>query len=343
MSMTVSPGAIGALERQRLMALGQLSKTQCTCENTAESDAGLCPLPQTCFPRFFPGQLVQPDDLTGIEQLFFSHEQLRGRELIGWGIVCGFRIGIDGQLQYKDASNVTGVQLSGSSLRVEAGYGIDHYGRDVRMVNDATFSIEQLLADREARIKAAMGDPWCTIPGCQPQKVMHYCIAVRYRECLDKPVPSYSKQCGTPKTICDYSRICESVEIRLFGDGELPPHTTPTPRDSQTWCTFSAGTIAPGEAGPPDTTLSKANVALESLGLAPAPAAEQNCFHTFNSLPFPCAPCLDNPWLKLACFDLQDGIISNLDCTARRAIWSMAELQKIVIFLFCNIGKLLKP
>jgi len=356
MSVTTTPGLIGTIERLRLMNLGQLSKQDCTCNNTAEVDAGLCPMPPICFPRFFPGQLVQPDDLQGIEQLFFDHQQLRGRYLVGWGIACGFRVGIDGTVETPDprqGRGTAGILLRGAKLRVESGYGIDHYGRDVRMVDDTSILIENLLADREARIKAAMSDPWCTIPGCQPQPVTHYCVAVRYKECLDKPVPSYAKQCGPPKTICDYSRVCESVEIRLFGKGELPSDTPLRSLDQQSWCDKAAAANAGGRV----PVESKAELAMEATGfdkvvqnidagtttkamIAETSTKTPGCVKALNALTQPCAPCVDNPWLTLACFDVQDGIISNLDCSVRRTIWSMAELQDALTMLLCYILRL---
>jgi hypothetical protein len=363
MTTTTTTGAVGSVERMRLMALGQLSKQDCGCGATPEVDAGLCPLPQICFPRFFPGQLVQPDDLQGIEQLFFTHAQLRARYLIGWGIACGFRVGIDAATPTPTGA----VPVKGASVRVECGYGIDHYGRDVRMVSNVVLSLEQLLAERAARIQQAMGDPWCTIPGCQPQPVTHYCLAVRYKECLDKPVPSYTKQCGPPKTVCDYSRVCESVEIRLFGEGELPPDTPPAVTPTQAWCG-----VQPPAAGAPVASAAslsmvgaRAQAALAISGLAgamnappAAPAAARaaraaaaapaaaivdgpNCVSSFNSAAIPCQPCVDNPWLTLACFDIEQGYVLNLDCSVRRTIWSMAEMQDLLAVLLCYFYRLI--
>ena len=73
----------------RLVQLASAPQSGCNCSSdTHEVDAGLCPIPTLQFPRFFAGQLVQPADLTAIEQRIFSHEQLRARHTIGWGVSC---------------------------------------------------------------------------------------------------------------------------------------------------------------------------------------------------------------------------------------------------------------
>jgi hypothetical protein len=342
--MTQQINPVLAAAAAKLIQVGNAPAAGCGCGGPKpEMDAGQCPLPQPEFPRFFAGQCVQPDDLNAVETRVFTHEQMRARYLIGWGIACGFRIGIDNA-----QTNDKGIPLAGSTMRVEHGYGLDRYGRDVYLAADRRYPLETLLAEREARIKAAMADPWCTIPGCQPTPPTHYCIAVRYRECDDKLVPSYAQQCGTPKTVCEPSRIREDVEIRIFGDNEFPP--IPAGDTANQWCglpeadqalaqLFSAAITIP--QGTTDVASSAnwtpyVNLAgsVSTFNDAGAIAARGSCEDLLH-LPRACAPCMDWPWVPLACFTLDGGMITNLDCRVRRVIYSLQEIEALVVRVFC--------
>jgi hypothetical protein len=347
----------------RLVQLASAPQSGCNCSSdTNEVDAGLCPIPTLQFPRFFAGQLVQPADLTAIEQRIFSHEQLRARHTIGWGVSCGFRVAIDGTAQQAPAPVGTvelnpvltsGIVLKGATLRVEGGYGIDRYGRDVYMANNYSVSLEQLFAERQARITKAMGDPWCAIPGCQPTPPTHYCVAVRYKECLDQPVPSYAQQCGTPKTICEYSRVSECVEIRIFGDNEFP--TLPAPASTQTWCGLPAKDLTLAALWdalikiPQGTTDVASTVGAATGAAADAPSdaytalagsvagtdQERGSCLDLLHMARACDPCIAWPWIPLACFTSDGTTVSAPDCRVRRTIYSLQEIEAAVVKLFC--------
>jgi hypothetical protein len=363
MSSTIvnAPPSVDAAAR--LVKLASLAQGGCNCGcagDQPEMDAGLCPIGCLQFPRFFAGQLVQPTDLNAILQRVFSHEQLRARHTIGWGIGCGFRVAIDGT---PSGTNTppgavpepgAGILLQGATLRVEGGYGIDRYGRDVYMASTYSQSLQTLFAERAVRITAAIGDPWCAIPGCQPTPPTHFCVAVRYKECLSNPVPSYAQQCGTPKTICEYSRVDECVEIRIFGDNEFP--AIPTQTTTQTWCGLPAedktlallwalATSIPAgvtdvassaATNPPDQFKTLANQ------VAGGPVEERggmcdDLLHMARA----CDPCLAWPWIPLACFTLDGNTVSAPDCRVRRTIYSLQEIEAAVVHIFCVILDLL--
>jgi hypothetical protein len=325
----------------------------CGCCDVVEQNAGQCPIAQPEFPNFFAGQLVQPADLSGIEQRVFTHEQLRARHTIGWGIACGFRVGLDAAPAPNDTLGTKdAVAVAGATLRIEGGYGIDRFGRDVYLAANRTFSLEALFAERDARIKKAMADPWCAIPGCQPTPPTHFCIAVRYRECPDKLVPSYAQQCGTPKTVCEPSRIREDVEIRLFGDNEFPAIPR-EPADRATWCGLPAAeqTLAATflkllevPAGETDVAPSAAANAFGNLAGIVAnttaagafrPAAAHDACEDLLHLARPCEPCMDWPWIPLACFTRTGDTVTLPDCRVRRTIYSLQELEALAVRIFC--------
>jgi hypothetical protein len=359
------PAGVAANARLVQLAPATSSGCGCGCGDAAEVDAGLCPIPVLEFPRFFAGQLVQPADLTAIEQRVFSHEQLRARHTIGWGVACGFRVAIDGertdaQQQPADTAQAyegNGILLKGATLRVEGGYAIDRYGRDVYMADDYSVSLETLFAERQARITKAMGDPWCAIPGCQPEPATHYCIAVRYKESPAAPVPSYAQQCGTPKTICEYSRIRECVEIRIFGDNEFPAIPV-TGRQTTSWCglpeadlrlaemwnaiiqiphgaTDVASTLAAGSGSAPVSELYTSLAGYVS-GSADEKASCVDLLHMARA----CDPCLAWPWIPLACFSSNGREVSAPDCRVRRTIYSLQEIEAAVVRIFCALTAL---
>lgn len=352
------------------------SASGCACASTTEVNEGSCAPNAGSFPRFFAGQLVQPSDLTAIEQRVFFHERLRARHLYGWGVACGFRVFIEGNAAKQSSSapvpgtlNAAGVQetalvadtyaertgtasattlITGATVRVESGYAIDRYGRDVCMPANTKLSLQTLFDDRQSRITKAMGDPWCVVPGCQPTPPTHFCLAVRYKECPQNPVPSYAQQCGTPATVCEYSSIREDVEFRLFGDNEFPGTATRSPLEQ--WCGVPprsrtlAAIFARLMAYPDDAlnatvpaydalTVNVENVGLEREALAKEGPVCDDLLHLARG----CGPCVDSPWIPIACFTRDGDAVTAADCSVRRVLYGIQELETLIVRLFCRI------
>jgi len=342
------PSPIAAAARLIHLANPSSGGCGCGCGDGKEQNAGQCPVKQPEFPNFFAGQLVQPADLSAIEKRVFTHEQLRARHTIGWGIACGFRVGLDAAANpnnpYNAYAQVETLPLKCATLGVEGGYGIDRFGRDVYLAENRTYSLETLFAEREARIKQAMGDPWCAIPGCQPTPPTHFCIAVRYKECPDKMVPSYAQQCGTPKTVCEPSRVREDIEIRLFGDNEFPD-IPPLPANRGTWCGLPRDEQTLADlfvkmldisSGSTDVAPSDAWQAFPTLAANVSNTTEANCEDLLH-LPRACEPCMDWPWIPLACFTRDGESVTPPDCRVRRTIYSLQELEALVVRVFCSL------
>jgi hypothetical protein len=353
-----------------LLRVANAPSAGCGCSSGSEVDAGSCAATTGSFPRFFAGQLVQPDDLTAIEQRIFFHEQLRARHLIGWGVSCGYRVAFDGTaaqqgqrgepLSYQGGA-AAGYEANTVTLRVESGYALDRYGRDVYMPANYSVALQKLLDERTARIQKAMGDPWCVVPGCQPTPATTFCLAVRYKECPDKPVPSYAQQCGTPKTLCEYSRITECVEFRVFGDDELAALPVTKSASNISWCSIPARSrelvllfaealsfpdrtcsSLSGVVRTQDTTQSGTTTNYASLTRALDPEAEYKTDDSATCddllhLPRACDPCVDSPWIPLACFTLEQGVVSAPDCSVRRILYSLQEVETLSVRLFCAL------
>lgn len=169
--------------------------------------------------RFFPRQLVTPEDLTQ-DQVYFQEKSRRhNRMLHGWGVVCGACV-------RKGKGNC--------EVIVEPGYLLGPWGDDIVIPNDHVVDV------CKARVKEQLGccdpaplDPWCDDDdGDCPQGTMY--LAIKYAECQSRPVRAHQSGCGCgcDESACEYSRIRDGYAIALLP--ELPP-TYSTPMRQPTW------------------------------------------------------------------------------------------------------------
>jgi hypothetical protein len=153
-------------------------------------------------PKFFPRQLVTPDDLTQILVYLKEKQRRHNRLLHGWGIVCGARLK-EGQKPCE--------------IIVEAGYILDPYGDEILIDRDVTVNLCQESLDGNA-VSPCVGtaDPWCSnIQIDRPSDKPLY-IAVRYAECQTRPVRVAAMGCGCNEMECEYSRIRDSYTIKVL-------------------------------------------------------------------------------------------------------------------------------
>src|SRR5574341_269352 len=168
--------------------------------------------------RFFPRQLVTPDDLTQ-DQLYFGDKFLRHNRLLhGWGVVCGARV-------MKHAADKCKVV-------VEAGYVLGPWGHEILIDRDVEVDLCHEGIDGNSVSPCGPGsDPWCSdISVSRPAGKPLY-IAVKYAECEARPVRAQGHSCGCQETDCEYSRIRDSFAVRVLED--LPStYTDPMPQPS---------------------------------------------------------------------------------------------------------------
>jgi hypothetical protein len=155
--------------------------------------------------RFFPRQLVTPDDLTQ-DQLYFRDKHLRHNRLLhGWGVVCGARV-------MKHATDPC-------KIVVEAGYVLGPYGHEILIDRNVDVDLCHEGIDGNALSPCGTGiDPWCSDirinrPGGRPLYV-----AVKYAECENRPVRAQGHGCGCDEAGCEYSRIRDSFAIKVLID-----------------------------------------------------------------------------------------------------------------------------
>jgi hypothetical protein len=149
--------------------------------------------------RFFPRQLVTPDDLTQ-DQVYFREKLRRHNRLLhGWGIVCGALV------QHRE----------GCELTVTSGYLLGPWGDEI--VIDEEVSIDVCSTDSVGPFDCIDIDPWCgTAPRLKEDTTAY--LAVRHVERATRPV--LAPGCGCGDDGCEYSRTRDSFELRVLT--ELP-------------------------------------------------------------------------------------------------------------------------
>lgn len=153
--------------------------------------------------RFFPRQLVTPDDLTQ-DQIYFREKARRHNRLLhGWGVVCGARVRKHPTEKCK--------------VIVEAGYLLGPYGDEIVLDSEVTVDLCREGLDGNAVSPCGdLLDPWCSDVrvGRQPAQPLY--LAVRYAECQARPVRTQSNGCGCSEAECEYSRTRDSYAIKVL-------------------------------------------------------------------------------------------------------------------------------
>jgi hypothetical protein len=174
-------------------------------------------------PRFFNGMLMTREDMETQLRYLRLKNKLHNRAA-GAGVVWGLSVG-----------------RNGGKVRVEAGYAVDCCGNDLTVTCPYEVDIATLLAD-PAGCPALTGGP---------QRMY---LLLEYVECPEEPRPVHGDVCSPQTTLCEPSRVRETVRLRL-----VPPPRDWTPN------------------GPIGTFLGQVAQALPPVlqPLAAAPAARQ--------------------------------------------------------------------
>jgi hypothetical protein len=174
---------------------------------TAATQSLICP-PGTMNPlqrvNYFNRQLLTADDMATEQNYFLEKMRRHNRFLHGWGVVCGLAV---------TASPTAALPWQ---VQIWPGYALGPYG-------DEIFVGEAVLLDLAKCGPGAATDP------CEPNQIgkgtggvgATVYVAIRYAECLARPVLSMPPGCGCDDT-CEFSRICDSFEIQCLT--QLPPN-----------------------------------------------------------------------------------------------------------------------
>ncbi len=171
-------------------------------------------------PRYFPRQLITPDDLT-LEQEYFRNKLRRHNRLMhGWGVVCGAKVC---PVSAADGAPTDPAGASAASsfqpwrVAVSPGYILGPYGDEI--IIDCCRTVDLRTAGTtgvtgEPCVQAP--DPWCTDVYVQRDPNAPLYVAVKYRECRARPVRVQPIGCGCDDTQCEYSRLRDGYEIAIL-------------------------------------------------------------------------------------------------------------------------------
>ena len=201
--------------------------------------------------RYFPRQLITADDMRAEQEFFLNKLRRHNRFLHGWGVVCGCA--------------VVAQPTDGHPWQVQVcpGHVVSPQGDDILITDCITFDL---------LVGARPTDP-CTVTWpCPPQPVFSAqndwktaYLAVRYLECVTRPVRVHPAGCGCDELDCEYSRTREYSELKLLW--ALPQSHTDAKAADAAWAAAKKGFQEASDFG------------------YPVP---------------PCLPCSDDPWVVLA-------------------------------------------
>jgi hypothetical protein len=219
----------------------------------AASDAAICccgaPLERV---RYFPRQLITAVDMRAEQDYFRERLKRHNLFLHGWGIVCGCKV--------VPAPTATQPWL----LQVCPGYAVGPQGDEILIPNPISFDLQ---------LGAQNDDPCAVRFPCPPQPTVGVdnqqqtaWLAIRYTECLSRPVRVHPAGCGCDLLDCEYSRIRDSFELKLL------------------WALPAGHKAAKAWDAAWQATVAEQRQVVREFGL-PIP---------------PCMPCAEDPWVVLA-------------------------------------------
>ena len=279
-----------------------------TVKPCSETVRGPCEGGKPERPRYFPRQLITPEEMN-LEAAYFRDRMRRHNRLLhGWGVVCGAEVcpvpspGRNGYGPSDDIDDVTMAPARGSGpsaphgrtperprddcepcagwepwkMMVAPGYILGPYGDEITIDSRVVVDLRRYCTPGvSGDCWSQAPDPWCSdvkVTGVESPVF----VAVRYREMMTRPVRVPPPGCGCDDLDCDYSRWCDGYEICTLREcpdsHKTPPIDQPEHR--------------------PD-----------------------------------CPSCPDEPWVVLAevGFDRQTGCVEHIDnCHCRRLVRSHA-------------------
>jgi hypothetical protein len=158
--------------------------------------------------NYFPRQLLTVDDMVTERDYMLQKLRRHNRYLHGWGVVCG--------LEVKAAATAQ----KPWQVRISAGYALGPYGDEIHVAQAVFLDLEKCGPN-------AMTDP------CEPGRLraaprgvgVTVYVAIKYAECLARPVKAMPAGCGCEDDPCEYSRIRDSFQVTCLT--ELPPSHRP--------------------------------------------------------------------------------------------------------------------
>jgi hypothetical protein len=259
--------------------------------------ASPCPIcdEPLCRTRYVPAMLLTSEDMRLEQEFGLKKLRRHNRYLHGFGVACG--------LEVRLPPDVENENQRGTRVWVCPGYAVSPEGDDILLDEPVLFDLATCAQEPDPCCQPWPCPPVGTPPGSTSTDGLTIALwlVIRYAECLTRPVRIPATGCGCDATSCDYSRICESFELKCLRT-QPESHRIGRERDLEWQSRFRAWR--------------------ESLPQNPrAP------------LPTPrCPPCPEDPWVVLARVVLSRGDRGSLNIVAidegeRRVLLSTTALQ----------------
>lgn len=160
--------------------------------------------------RFYPRQLVGPDELTQDQMWMRDKLRRHNRLLHGWGIVCGCEV-----RQPRDAKG----RPRPWTVVVSAGDVLGPFGDEIVVSGATDFDLR--MEESASGDCMQPVDPWCADVRVErrPRRTLY--LAIRYDERLTRPVRAIGAcGCSGEDHACEYTRVREGFALAVLD--ELP-------------------------------------------------------------------------------------------------------------------------
>ncbi len=158
--------------------------------------------------RFFPRQLITPDDLTQ-DQVYFREKLRRHNRLVhGWGIVCGCEV-----VPEKDEKQ----EEKAWGVTITPGYALGPYGDEIVLERPVNFDLR--IENLDGYTVGPCGeqlDPWCSEVKVSRTPGVPYYVAVCYTESMTRAVQVQGPTCGCVASDCAYSRVRDGFAVKVL-------------------------------------------------------------------------------------------------------------------------------
>lgn len=152
--------------------------------------------------HYFPRQLITANDMIQEQEYFRKKLRRHNRFLHGWGVVCGLEV------------TASPTQDKPWVVTISQGFALSPQGDEIYVRDPFTFDLAQFYQkaypDCESRLR---------IPStAKPEGTLY--VAIKYAECMTRPVRVAPTLCGCDETVCEYSRIRDSFEVEFLAPPE---------------------------------------------------------------------------------------------------------------------------
>jgi len=236
-------------------------------------------------PRYFPRQLITPAEMTQEQDYFRQKQRLHNRLLHGWGVVCGALVCRVPDVGAGSPSGANSITNNGNgamkpwTVLVKPGYILGPYGDDILI--ECAHEIDLMthgLSGASGEPAEQALDPWCAEVNVARESGDYY-IAVKFKECMTRPVRVQPVGCGCDETQCEYSRWRDGYEIGIRKLDACPQnHSSPPDIDD-----LFNGEMPPCPECATDPWVILAKVSVDENGLVGDP---DNCACRRNVLAF---------------------------------------------------------